>query len=184
MILICLISVVAWAQAATVVPLQSSNVDVRHSGSEFSYNIQETRGVAAIPDAVPIIQPLLKSVALEDKPLPVVGVEHHVKTTQTQHEAHSASKVESRSTGPIMEQPKQIDGAKLQPLNSASEAKKVEYLAPIAPPLIGTPLETIYYKTYNAGVQGVPINVFPNGPLISTIPALPAVYPYTLVRTV
>lgn len=102
-------------------------------------------------------------------------------------EAHTSSKVETRSAGPLVEQPKEIDGAKLQPLNSVSDAKKVEYLAPIAPPLIGSPLETIYYKTYNAGVQGVPINVFPNAPLISTIPAipaLPAVYPYTLVRTV
>lgn len=62
-------------------------MDVRQSGSEFSYNIQETRGAAAISDAVPIIQPLLKSVAIEDKPVPVLGVEQHVKSTQTHHRA-------------------------------------------------------------------------------------------------
>lgn len=72
----------ALAHAATVVPLQSSQVDVRRSGAEFSYNIQENHGVAAVVDPVPLTQPLVKAVVHhEAKP----GEIEHAKEGHGEH---------------------------------------------------------------------------------------------------
>lgn len=46
------------AAVTTFIPIQSSNVDVRRSGAEFSYNIEHSKGVALIQNPSPIFAKL------------------------------------------------------------------------------------------------------------------------------
>lgn len=46
------------AAVTTFVPIQSSNVDVRRSGAEFSYSIEDSKGVALIQNPSPVFAKL------------------------------------------------------------------------------------------------------------------------------
>ncbi|XP_050309914.1 uncharacterized protein LOC126745910 [Anthonomus grandis grandis] len=76
---------IACYSASEVVPIQSSHVDVRRSGAEFSYNIQENHGVAAVADSVPVIQPIVKTMHVEDKIIEKpVEIIHHPEPVKEQ----------------------------------------------------------------------------------------------------
>lgn len=56
------------AAVTTFVPIQSSNVDVRRSGGEFSYNIEDSKGVALIQSPSPVFSKLRSVMGISTNP--------------------------------------------------------------------------------------------------------------------
>ncbi|XP_076269923.1 uncharacterized protein LOC143202341 isoform X2 [Rhynchophorus ferrugineus] len=64
---VVVLSMLALSHAESVVPVKTSHVDVRRSGGEFSYNIQENQGVASVDSHIPILQPQVRAVQITNK---------------------------------------------------------------------------------------------------------------------
>ncbi|CAG9771266.1 unnamed protein product [Ceutorhynchus assimilis] len=89
---IFIISLFALTHAGSVLPLQTSEVDVRQDHSGFSYNLKENRGVAAIAEPLPLVQPLVKTtIHIEDKPAEIQP-QTHQQHQKTEARAHLALK--------------------------------------------------------------------------------------------
>ncbi|RZC37933.1 hypothetical protein BDFB_001421 [Asbolus verrucosus] len=83
--LIALFSLVASIEAASVVPIDSSLVNVKHSGQDYSYSINENHGIAIDPlpyHQIPVIQIAPDSNLIKYEHIPIK--EQEIKPLQPQ----------------------------------------------------------------------------------------------------
>jgi hypothetical protein len=88
----------AFARSASVVPIDSSSVNVQHSGQDYSYTINENHGVAIDPlphHQIPVIKiapgaNLIKHEHIPIKDQQIQPLQPQVKSTQIAGMAYSA----------------------------------------------------------------------------------------------
>ncbi|KAJ8976885.1 hypothetical protein NQ317_016484 [Molorchus minor] len=147
--LIVVLSILAVSQAASVVPIDSSSVSVKHSGKDYAYTIQENHGIAIGPSPLIHQVPIVKTAAPSSEGVLHNQVDQKVGGQQDDEQIHGQGqeRVQVIASGTIQGQ-----------LRPQEQLKAINYL----PPTIGgyqlLPYNIPYPLTYPYGIH-YPYNV-------------------------
>lgn len=142
---------------ATILPIDSSSVNVKHSGKDFAYSIHENHGIALDPSTVHVVQPHQVPVGTSGGHVGYVGgligqPKYHIGQDEAKVEKHVVDDINKGVHVKTMVVPK------IAEVSSASGIVSI-------PGYNYVPITYQYPFTYYQGVQGVQ-------------------YPYNVIRTV